>query len=272
MNEEVVYLSVFQISPDPDQPRKQFLDEELADLADSIKVNGVISPIIVSPIGNDRYRIVAGERRWRASIKAKQNTIPAIIRDLAPFKRKVQALLENIQRSDLNAMEEARAYQNLQIEFQLSHEEIANVVGKSRSSVSNALRLLNLPSFVQDMIIDGNISPGHAKLLMSLHKEEDIIYIAGKVVQKQLSVKETKQLVDQQLKSVGSQLQKGMNENSINLRTLHRTRIEEHLTRLLATSVHLRWKEDGNGSITIDFHDSEDFERLMDLLNLELPL
>lgn len=270
MQEEIKKLSLFQIAPNPHQPRKLFLEEELLNLANSIKENGVISPIIVRPIQDDKYEIIAGERRWRASIIAKQEYIPAIVRELNEFESSVHALIENIQRADLNVLEEALAYQSLQEDYQLSHEEIAKSVGKSRSVISNTLRLLTLPAFTQELIKDNKITMGHAKLLLSLYKEADIIYLSGQLVQKQWSVKELQKHIDALYteKNLDKSNESISNDNIPLLK--HVQSIESNLERQLSTSVQFRYHDDGNGFIKIDFYNLEDLERIAKILNIDI--
>lgn len=270
MTEEVKDIPVYSISPDPGQPRKNFDEISLQELADSILVNGVILPIIVSRVGNEKYQIIAGERRWRASIIAKKATIPAIIRDLEPFKRQMQALLENIQRDNLNPLEEANAYQQLLEEFELSHEEIAQAIGKSRASVTNALRLLKLPDFVQDCLRDAKLTSGHAKVLLGLADEHDIVYLAGRAVQGSWSVRQTA-LALEQLRNkktfegldpkVGKEKFQSLQQLQLQLQSL-----EEAMTRYLGTSVKIQLSGNHKGNLNIQFHDFEELDRIIDLI------
>lgn len=260
-------LDIFQVSPNPKQPRKDFAENELQQLANSIAEHGVISPIIVRPVGNEKYEIIAGERRWRASIIAKQETIPAIIRDLDDLETNVFSIIENIQREDLNPIEEALAYQQLQNDYQLSHQDIAQSVGKSRSTITNTLRILKLPQFTQNLIRDESITIGHAKLLMSLVKDEDIIYISGKIAQENLSIKQT-QFEITKLKL--TKREKELVTNDDESISSNITMLEELIMRQLSTKVKIHYQDDGNGFIKIYFYDLDDFERICDQLEIDI--
>ncbi len=270
MNEEVQNLPLFSVVPDPNQPRKTFNETSLAELAASIAENGVILPIIVSPIGNDKYQIVAGERRWRASVIAKTPTIPAIVRDLGPLHRQLQALLENVQRSDLNPLEEANAYQQLQEEFSLSHEDIAQTVGKSRATITNSLRLLKLPDFVRTCIRDGNLTSGHAKVLLGFHNEADMIYLAGMIIDKQLSVREAEDAAIAMRKRHSTDQDETNSETTVTKSMqqlqLQKEYVENGLTRYFGTQVKLITDPSSAGSIQIKFHDAADLERICEIM------
>lgn len=270
MTEEVRDIPVYQITPDPNQPRKHFDPDSLQELADSITENGVILPIIVSPVGNDKYQIIAGERRWRASILAKKATIPCIVRELEPFTRQMQALLENVQRNDLNPLEEANAYQQLMDEYDMSHEQIAQSVGKSRATITNSLRLLKLPSFVQDQLADGLLSAGHAKVILSLTRESDMLYLAGKIIQDQLSVRDASAIAEKLRKQKSSDPPVATvdNEiaNSLQQLQLQLQRVEDQLCRYFGTQVKLKTNKDQSGSVEISFNDLAELERILELL------
>jgi ParB family chromosome partitioning protein len=184
-------IAVASIEPHPGQPRRVFKEEALAELAESIRMRGVIQPIVVRP-HNDRYQIVAGERRWRAAQKARLHEVPAIVRDFNDTETLEVALIENIQRQDLNAIEEARGYKRLVEEYGHTQEELGRLVHKSRSHVANLLRLLDLPSSVQELVGDGRLSMGHARALIPAEDPESL---ADEVVKRGLSVRETEKLV-----------------------------------------------------------------------------
>ncbi len=270
MTEEVRDIPVYQITPDPNQPRKNFDPERLQELADSIRENGVILPIIVSPVGNEKFQIIAGERRWRASLLAHKTTIPCIVRELEPFTRQMQALLENVQRNDLNPLEEANAYQQLLEEYDLSHDQIAQSVGKSRATVTNSLRLLKLPSFVQDQIADGKLSTGHAKVILSLTRESDMLYLSGKIIQDQLSVRDANVLADKLRKQRPSDTLVATVDNDKAKRLqqlqLQLQRVESQLTRQFGTQVQLKQGKDERGSVEIQYNDMAELERILELL------
>jgi ParB family chromosome partitioning protein len=180
-----------RIAPHPDQPRRHFDEAALAELADSISTRGVIQPIIVRPLGNDHYQIVAGERRWRAAQKAQLHRIPALVRDFDEAETLEIALVENIQREDLNPIEEAQAYKRLIGQFGHSQEALGRLVGKSRSHIANLMRLLELPGSVQAHLMEGRLSMGHGRALIGLPEAEGL---AGEVVRKGLSVRDTERL------------------------------------------------------------------------------
>jgi len=185
-------LPIARIEPDPDQPRRHFDEDALAELAQSIAARGVIQPVIVRPVGGERYRLVAGERRWRAAQQAQLHEIPAIIRDLSDREVVAIALIENLQREDLNPIEEARAYRRLADGEGMSQAEIATLVDKSRSHVANLQRLLSLPDEVIDLVEQGSLSMGHARALIG---NEDVAEIARTAVARQLSVREVEKMV-----------------------------------------------------------------------------
>lgn len=189
-----VLAPIEKIAPHKDQPRKTFDDAKLEELAASIKEKGIIQPIVVRKAG-DGYQIIAGERRWRASQKVGLKEVPVVIQDATEAVALEMALIENIQREDLNPIEEADAYRNLMDSFELTQEEVAKRVGKERSTVTNFLRLLRLPGAVQDDLRFGALTTGHARALLSLDQEEDMIEAREQIVRKGLSVRETEALV-----------------------------------------------------------------------------
>jgi len=188
-------LRLSDIEPNTDQPRKSFDPEALAQLADSIAVNGLLQPILVRELGNGFYRIVAGERRWRASKMAGLSEIPAIIMDIDEKKAAELALIENIQRRDLNAIEEAAAYKSLLEEYEMTQEEVSRVLGISRSALANTIRLLDLPDAVANLLVSGAITAGHARTLLGLTNRADIEKAAKIVVDGALNVRATENLV-----------------------------------------------------------------------------
>ena len=188
----VQLIDIASISPHPDQPRRHFDEGALQELADSIRARGVFQPIIVRPAGIDLFQIVAGERRWRAAQRAQLHRIPAIVRDFDEAETLEIALVENIQREDLNPIEEAQAYRRLIAQFGHSQDALGRIVGKSRSHVANLMRLLDLPSPVQDLVMTGEIGMGHARALIGA---SDCERLAGEVAKKGLSVRETEELV-----------------------------------------------------------------------------
>ncbi len=190
-----VKLKLMDIETNPDQPRKNFKDEALAELADSIARHGVLQPLLVRPLPSGGYQLVAGERRWRASRIAGLTEVPVIIKEMGDREAAVFSLIENLQREDLDPIEEAKGYRKLIDDFDLSQEEAAGLVGKSRPVITNALRLLRLPEEVIALVTDGTLSAGHARALAGLEGEEKILNAAKTVVAKKLSVRETEKLV-----------------------------------------------------------------------------
>ena len=190
----VVLLDINKIEPNRNQPRKQFQEESLEELAESIKNYGVIQPIVVKQ-NEDYYELIAGERRWRASKIAGLKEIPAIIKKYEDEKLFEIALAENLQREDLNPMEEAAGYSKLSTDFNLSQDEIAKRVGKSRSAVANAMRLLNLDSRVQELVKNGKLSPGHARSILPIENSDEQFELAERIIDEELSVRETENIV-----------------------------------------------------------------------------
>lgn len=194
-NEGVQTLRLSEIEPKADQPRKHFDEESLQQLADSIAQHGLLQPIIVRESAGGFYQIIAGERRWRASKMAGLTEVPVVIMDADALKAAEIAIIENVQREDLNAYEEASAYKALMTEYGLTQEEVAAKVGKSRSAVANTLRLLDLPEEILEMLKTGDISAGHAKAVLGLKNKDDMVDLAQKILVRSLSVRETEDLV-----------------------------------------------------------------------------
>ena len=187
-------LRLSSIEPNKDQPRKQFDEDALMELADSIRQHGVIQPLLVRPLDNGMYQLVAGERRWRASRMAGLMEVPVVIRDLSDHEAMEIALIENLQRKDLNVIEEALGYQQLMEKYSMTQEKVAERVGKSRPAVANALRLLNLPETVIDMVKAGDVTAGHARALLKLEDETEIIDIAKKIQKGRYSVRDVEKI------------------------------------------------------------------------------
>ena len=242
-----------------DQPRKDFDDESLKELAKSIEVNGVIQPIILRAIG-DKYQIVAGERRYRASGIAKLNVIPAIITDVDDEKAAKLALIENIQREDLNPIEEAMAYKQLMGEFDLKQEELANAIGKSRTYITNIIRLLNLDEKVINYLYNGVLTIGHGKVLLGIKDKKEQVKIAEKIIDTGLNVRETE-----------AEVKKSKNNKKTPSKTKSKGKdpylkdIEEEFMRVLGTKVKLVKGSNAN-KIEIDFYTEEDLERIYEII------
>lgn len=254
-------LPINEIEPNKYQPRKSFDEEGLKELADSIRQYGIIQPLIVQKKGK-LYEIIAGERRWRASRLAGLKEVPVIIKDYSPQEVVEIALIENIQREDLNPIEEAQAYQRLIREYNLKQEELAERVSKSRVTITNALRLLKLDDRVQQMLIDSTLSGGHARSLLSLEDANLQFETACKIVEKKLSVRETENLVRQLLKAKPNKESKTTDDNSFIYRD-----IEEKLKNIIGTKVSINRRKNNKGKIEIEYYSDEDLERIIDLFN-----
>lgn len=259
--ESQVFLKISQIEPNRDQPRKQFNEDALMELADSIKQYGVLQPLIVQKKG-EYYEIIAGERRWRAAKLAKLKEVPVIIKDYTPQEIMEISLIENIQREDLNPIEEASAYQRLIDEFHLKHEEIAERVAKSRSAITNSMRLLKLDKRVQMMLVEGEISGGHARTLLALEDQELQFTAAERIIEHKLSVRETEKLVKDLLKPKKSEKEQNVPDEAT---ALIYKNLEEKIRGILGTKVSISRKDENRGKIEIEYYSMDELERLMDL-------
>lgn len=252
-------LELSEVYANPGQPRKVFEKQALDELAQSIKENGVLQPILVRQIGKG-FQIVSGERRFRASKLAGIKTIPAVIRKLDQQQTLLAGLIENIQRQDLNPVEEARTLKEILINHGLTHDELAEKVGRSRSALTNRLRLLQLPFKVQLLIIEGQISPGHAKMLAGLKEEDAINRWAKKIIKEQLSVYETEKQLAQQKRCLPKK-NKGKEKKMAS--DIHVRAVEENLQELLGAKVRIRQGK-SKGRIEIEFYDKNDLERVVE--------
>lgn len=263
-----VTVRISEVEPNRKQPRKNFDDEKLDELAESIKNFGLLQPILVQK-RDGYYEIIAGERRWRAALKAGLKEVPVIIREYTEKEILELSLIENLQRENLNPIEEAQAYKRLMDEFGMGQADVAQRVSKSRSAVANSLRLLKLEEEVQKMLVEGQISMGHARALLPLEIPEEQVAVAGKVAEKQLSVRETEKLVKELLKTgadagtkeTGQEEQK--EDPSIEI--IYK-QIEERLQQTLHTKVAIQRKRNGHGKLLIDFYNSDDLEKIIDRL------
>jgi ParB family chromosome partitioning protein len=242
--DELAQLPVASLKPGKYQPRTRMDEASLAELAASIKVRGVIQPIVVRAVGSSQYEILAGERRWRAARLAGLEHVPAIVREVPDEAALGIGLIENIQREDLNPLEEAGGLKRLIDEFRLTHEEVAGAVGRSRTGVTNLLRLLELAPAVQAMLLDGRIDMGHARALLALSKARQV-EVAGQVAAKGLSVRETERLVQQATTA-------GTRPPAPRLDADGR-RLQEELSESLGATVHLKPRASGKGSVVIDY-------------------
>lgn len=256
---QVEKIKVRSIKPNPFQPRKEFSDEALEELATSIKEHGVLQPIIVRKKGVS-YEIVVGERRFRASKLALQNEIPAVVRELTDQQMMEYALLENLQREDLNAIEEAEAYQNLMEHLSLTQEQLSQRLGKSRPYIANHIRLLSLPKEIQTYVVEGKISTGHARALLALKNKKIMQQIAEKIIAEGLNVRQLEALVQQMMQSeVSKETKKELKKD------LFIEEHEGHLRDYFGTSVQIK-KGKHKGKIEIEFFSDEDLERILEML------
>lgn len=256
--EELGLLSVAALKPGKYQPRTRMGQEALAELAESIKVRGVIQPILVRPVSGTQYEILAGERRWRAAKMAGLNEVPVIIRQVTDDAALGIGLIENIQREDLNAMEEAAGIQRLVDEFKLTHEEAAKAVGRSRSAVTNLLRLLDLSQPVQDMVMEGKIEMGHARALLGLAKSRQV-EVANQVAAKGLSVRETERLA-----RISAEAPKpGHAAKRVDPDT---RRLQDELAEALGTAVSIKAGKKGKGTLAIAYSSLDQLDQIVALL------
>jgi len=254
-------VDINAIVPNSKQPRTVFDEELLAELAASIKEVGVMQPPVVRDLKNGTYELIMGERRWRASKLAGLQTIPVIIRNSSDNEMLREALLENIHRAQLNPLEEGAAYQNLLNDFGYTHDELALKVGKSRSAVTNTLRLMNLPASVQRKVAAGILSAGHARALLSLVDSHEIESLANRIVAEGLSVRAVEEIV-----AMGSGTKSGAKTQSKSTISPRLREISSHLANVLDTSVNVELGK-SKGKITIEFADLEDLERITKLIN-----
>lgn len=267
-NGSVVELKINDVSPNEDQPRKDFDEEALQELSDSIKENGVIQPIIVQKKGTG-YRIVAGERRWRASRLAGLTVIPAIVRDLTEQQVMEQALIENLQREDLNPIEEALAMQALLKSHKMSQEQLAKKLGKPRATIANTVRLMNIDESLQAYIRTGELSAGHAKAILALKDFEDQRKVADVIIGKELNVRQTEEYIKKYIwamENAGSE-KKVKDEPSEQFK-LSSKEVEMKLKKKLGSKVKLKVSDvaSGKGKIEITYKNYEDLDRLIEIL------
>ncbi|NLX76079.1 MAG: ParB/RepB/Spo0J family partition protein [Clostridiaceae bacterium] len=253
----IVELKVTDIEPNKEQPRKNFNQEKLQALADSISQHGVVQPIIVKK-KDKGYTIIAGERRWRAAKIAGLRTIPAIIKDLSSRETMEIALIENLQREDLNPIEEAEAYQRLMEEHGLTQEDLSKLVGKSRAAIANSVRLLSLTEKVKEMLINELLTPGHARTLITIEDSERQKKLADEIVSRNLSVRETEKFVNDQ-KSLSRKKRKAVKDADI-------LDMEERLKSILGTKVDLRHGNNNRGKIIIEYYSNDEFNRIIELI------
>lgn len=256
--EQKIKLSL--IEPNQMQPRKNFDEEGLKELADSIKLYGILQPLLVQK-KKDHYEIIAGERRWRAAKMAGISEVPVIIREYDKQQSMEVALIENVQRADLNPIEEAQAYQQLIQEFHLTQEEIAVRVSKNRATITNSMRLLKLDPRVQQMLAEGKISSGHARAILGLEDGEQQFLIANKTVQEVLSVRDVEKLV----KMMNRPEKERKEKTGPDVNLIYR-QIEDKLKMIMGTKVTINRKDKNKGRIEIEYYSQEELERIIDLM------
>lgn len=255
--EQLVKIS--KVEPNREQPRRKFEEDALLELADSIKQFGVLQPLLVQKKG-DYYEIIAGERRWRAAKLAGLKEVPVIVREYTEKEVVEIALIENIQRENLNPIEEALAYKRLLTEFNLKQDELAERVSKSRTAISNTMRLLKLDERIQNMIIEGEISSGHARALIDMEDLEEQYNLALRISAEKLSVRDVEKMV-RLLKNPKKPTEKKVIENSFIYQDL-----EQKMINVMGTKVNVNQKANGKGKIEIEYYSNEELERIFDLL------
>jgi ParB family chromosome partitioning protein len=260
--ERIKELDIARVDPNPHQPRARFDGDHLKELAESIRLHGVLQPVVVRRSG-DRYQLILGERRLRAAKLAGRGTIPAIVRDVGDAESLKYALMENLQREDLNPIEEARGYELLRDEFNLSAKEIAEMLGRDRSTVANTLRLLNLPDVVRELIVDGKLTAGHARAILSIEGADAQIEWARRIVNEGLTVRETERATPGK---GGAKRPRGARKLSSEIRA-----IEEAMEMHLGTRVRIAPRRKG-GAISIEYYSDEEFERILERMGMKLPL
>lgn len=253
-------IKISEIEPNRQQPRKNFNEDALEELAESIKLYGILQPLLLQKKEN-YYEIIAGERRWRAARMAGLKEVPAIVKEYSSREVIEIALIENIQREDLNPIEEAQAYQRLIKEYKLKQDELAERVSKSRTAITNSIRLLKLAPKVQEMLIDEIISSGHARALLPIEDFEKQTLIAQKVFDEKLSVRETEKLVRSLQTEKKEKEKTKKKENDIFYKDL-----EEKIKSIIGTKVSIHSKSKKKGKIEIEYYSPEDLERILDLL------
>jgi len=258
-------VSIDSVQPCPSQPRKEFERQPLEELAASIEVNGILQPLVARKTGKGQLELIAGERRWRAAQIAGLETVPVIVREASDSQVLELALVENLQREDLNPVEEAQGYALLMEAFDLTQEATAQRVGKSRAAVANAVRLLNLPEALQTHLRQGRLSVGHAKVILGLDEAQQQTLVANRVIKESLSVRETEDLVD---KLQGGSTGKTPPQRTPQTRGVHVTSLENRLKEKLGTKVSLTYRE-GKGALTIKYFSDDDLERILNILDVE---
>ena len=254
---ELILVDLNDIAPNPDQPRKNFDEEKLKELADSIKAQGVIQPLVLTPVTGG-YQIIAGERRWRAARLAGIKEVPCIVRKLTDEQKALLTIIENMQREDLDPIEEAEGLNRMAETYGLTHEQIARSVSKSRADITNSLRLLKLPAVIRSMVSDGLITKGHARALLAVEDEGRQLQIAEEIVAEDLSVRATEKLVK------GKQIRRKPRKKVIR-RSADIAQVERELKDIFGTKVRLEHRA-GKGVISIEYYSKDELDRLIEML------
>lgn len=260
IGKDVVYVKIGKVEPNREQPRKNFDEDALLELSESLKQYGVLQPLLVQD-KKDYYEIIAGERRWRAAKLAGLKEVPVIIKKLTDQEIVEISLIENIQRENLNPIEEALAYKRLLKEFNLKQDEVAERVSKSRTAVTNSMRLLKLDERVQQMVIDELISTGHARALLAIADNEMQYTLAQQIFDEKLSVRETEKLIKKMQNQKADKLEQHQDESM----TVFYEDIEQKLKNIMGTKVSINKKNNNKGKIEIEYYSNEELERIVDL-------
>ena len=261
--EKEMLLRIEEVHGNPDQPRKHFDPEALQELSDSIRHFGVLQPLLVQRDEKGGYRIIAGERRYRAAQAAGLKEIPVLVRDYSSQQVAEISIIENVQRADLNPIEEAMAYQMLIRDYGLTQEEVADKVSKSRTTITNALRLLKLAEGARELLMEGKISSGHARALLAVEDEDDQDALAERIVKEMLSVREVEKLVKQAKKKRKERKEVVVETADL---SLYYQNYEDKMRSILGTKVHINRRDNNKGRVEIDYYSTAELERIMDLL------
>lgn len=261
IGKDVVYVKIGKVEPNREQPRKNFDEDALLELSESLKQYGVLQPLLVQD-KKDYYEIIAGERRWRAAKLAGLKEVPVIIKKLTDQEIVEISLIENIQRENLNPIEEALAYKRLLKEFNLKQDEVAERVSKSRTAVTNSMRLLKLDERVQQMVIDELISTGHARALLAIAENEKQYTLAQQIFDEKLSVRETEKLI-KKMQNPKAEPPKNQEDNSM---AVFYEDIEQKLKNIMGTKVSINHKDNKKGKIEIEYYSNDELERIVELL------
>lgn len=259
-NEKYKELAIEEIKPAVNQARQMFDEEKLAELAASIKEHGVIQPVVVRPLVAGGYELIAGERRWRACLILGQKSIPAVIKEYQDMDANAVSLIENVQREDLNPLEEALAYKNLIENFGLTQEEVSGRVGKSRPFVANMVRLLGLPAEIKEMLAEGKLNAGHARALLSIRESNKQLMAARKIARQQLSVRQAEKIAQ----ALAKIKEEGKNNKQIH--NFYLQEVEDSLNKYLGIRVKLKEVSGGGGKLEINYRDEEELKRIITVL------